>query len=235
MQRYFSKNEKLELNKDDIHHITNVMRMKKNDKIEIVYNNEVFLCNLDNVEKDNISYSILEKININNELNKKITIAFGLVNENKTDYIIQKCTELGAYSFIPLKLKNSKIKLDNKEDKKNIRWNKISKEAAEQSFRNLHPKVYSSTDLKELIKKDFDLKLIASTKEKEKSIKNVLQNSLNYDTIIIVVGPEGGIDPSEEDFLVENGYKRVNLGDSILRCETAPLFIMSCIRYELMR
>ena len=49
MQRYFSKNKKnnkFELNSDDIYHITRVMRMKSNDKIEVVYNNEVYICNL---------------------------------------------------------------------------------------------------------------------------------------------------------------------------------------------
>ena len=235
MQRYFSVNKNLELSKDDIHHIINVMRMKAGDKIEIVYDENVYLCNLDSVDKNNISYSVLEKLDINNELSKKITIAYALVNENKTDFILQKCTELGANSFIPLYMKNSKIKIDKKEDKKVERWNKITKEAAEQSFRNISPKVSNIMDLKELVKLDYDLKLIASTTEKEKTIKNVLQNYSNYDTILIVVGPEGGIDPEEEDFLVNNEFKKVTLGDSILRCETAPLFIMSAVRYELMR
>ena len=63
----------------------------------------------------------------------------------------------------------------------------------------------------------------------------MLQNAKECDNIIIVVGPEGGIDKSEEDFLIENGFKATTLGDSILRVETAPIFVMSAVRYELMR
>lgn len=235
MQRYFSINEKLELSKDDIHHIINVMRMKKDDKIEIVYDKKIYLCNINLIEKNNVEYSIIKEIQINNELNKKITIAFALVNETKTDYILQKCCELGAYEFIPLNMKNSKIKLDKKQDKKVERWNKITKEASEQSFRNIAPKVNNILSLKELVKLDYDLKIIASTKEKEKNIKNILQNSKEYDNIIIVIGPEGGIDNSEEEFLKENSFIPVSLGKSILRVETAPIFVMSAVRYELMR
>lgn len=235
MQRYFSIDDKLTLSKDDIHHIVNVMRMKENDQIEIVNNEKVYLCNIDSIDNKNVIYSVVDELKINNELDKKITIAFALVNETKTDFILQKATELGAYSFVPLKMKNSKVKLDSKESKKIDRWNKITKEAAEQSFRNISPNVSNIMTLKELVNLDYDLKLIASTKEKEKNIKNMLQNAKECDNIIIVVGPEGGIDKSEEDFLIENGFKATTLGDSILRVETAPIFVMSAVRYELMR
>ena len=235
MQRYFSIDDKLTLSKDDIHHIINVMRMKENDQIEIVNNGKVYLCNIDSIDNKNVFFSVVDELKINNELDKKITIAFALVNENKTDFILQKATELGAYSFVPLKMKNSKVKIESKESKKIERWNKITKEAAEQSFRNISPNVSNIMTLKELVNLDYDLKLIASTKEKEKNIKNMLQNAKECDNIIIVVGPEGGIDKSEEDFLIENGFKATTLGDSILRVETAPIFVMSAVRYELMR
>lgn len=235
MQRYFSVNKELELSKDDIHHITKVMRMKKDDKIQIVFDKKVFLCNIDNINSDNISYSVVKEIIENNELDVDITIAFALVNETKTDLILQKCTELGAHSFIGVNMKNSKVKLDKKEDKKIERWNKILKEASEQSYRTISPKVEGILSIKELANLPFDKKYVCSTKENEKTIKNVLQCASKYDKIIIVVGPEGGIDEKEEDFLEENGFERITLGNTILRCETAPIFVMSAVRYEFMR
>ena len=63
----------------------------------------------------------------------------------------------------------------------------------------------------------------------------MLQNSTNCDRIIIVVGPEGGFDPNEEEFLLENNFQSVSLGNTILRVETAPMFVMSAIKYETMR
>ena len=62
-----------------------------------------------------------------------------------------------------------------------------------------------------------------------------MQNSTKYANMIIVVGPEGGLTLKEEDFLLENGFVGITFGNTILRCETAPMFIMSAIKYELGR
>ena len=118
MQRYFAVNKDLNLSSQDIFHISKVMRMKINDIIEIVYDKKVYICKLTDISKDEVNYEILEEKIENNELETKITIAFSLVNETKIDFILQKCTELGAYDFIPLNLERCKVKIDKKEDKK---------------------------------------------------------------------------------------------------------------------
>ena len=235
MQRYFALNKNLKLSDKDIHHITNVMRMKINDNIEVVYDKKVYLCKIESMSKDDVIVKIIEEKQDDNELEIKVTIAVPLVNEKKMDFILQKATELGAFDFIVYDSERSKVKVNEKIDKKISRWNLITKEAAEQSFRNVSPNVYGIMKLKELVNLEYDLSLVASTKNIKKTIKNVMQNSTNCDRIIIVVGPEGGLTNNEEDFLLDNGYVGVTFGSTILRCETAPIFIMSAIKYELMR
>ena len=235
MQRYFALNKNLKLSDKDIHHITNVMRMKINDNIEVVYDKKVYLCKIESMSKDDVLVKIIEEKQDDNELEIKVTIAVPLVNEKKMDFILQKATELGAFDFIVYDSERSKVKVNEKIDKKISRWNLITKEAAEQSFRNVSPNVYGIMKLKELVNLEYDLSLVASTKNIKKTIKNVMQNSTNCDRIIIVVGPEGGLTNNEEDFLLDNGYVGVTFGSTILRCETAPIFIMSAIKYELMR
>lgn len=112
MQRYFAINEKLEISKDDKYHITKVMRMKKDDHIEIVWNKEVFLCNLDVVNSSEVVYSVCKKLSVNNEPEIYVTLAFSLVNETKTDFILQKGVELGISEFIPVSASRSKVKID---------------------------------------------------------------------------------------------------------------------------
>lgn len=235
MQRYFAVDSKLNVSEKDRHHMINVMRMKKGDNIEIVYNNDIFLCEIDSVSKKDIIYNVLEKLEFDNELDIKVTIAIPLLMEKKLDFIFQKCTELGAHDFILYNAKRSKVKVEGKENKKLERWNLITKEAAEQSYRNISPKVNGIYELSDLAKMEYDRKFVCSTKENEKTIKNMLQNSTNCDRIIIVVGPEGGLDLSEEEFLNKNKFESISLGKTILRVETAPMFVMSAIKYETLR
>lgn len=232
MQRYFSVDKNLNLSLSDKHHIINVMKMKVNEKIEIVWDKKVYVCKLEKISKKDVSYSVIEEKNENNELNVKVTIAVSLVNEKKLDFILQKCTELGAYDFILINSERSKIKIDEKKEKKLERWNMITKEAAEQSKRNIKPVVRDIITLDELVKLDYDTKITCSTKKVSKSIKNVLQNSTNCDKLIIVVGPEGGLANLEEEKLIKSGYIPITLGNMILRTETVPIYIMSVVNYE---
>lgn len=235
MQRYFSKvkiDNKLELNKDDIYHITKVMRMGNNEKIEVVYNSTVFVCEVNVNELPLVS--INKEIQNHNINNYKTTLIIPLLKEQKMDLILQKATELGVYEIIPVIMKRSIIRLEQgKEDKKIDRWSKICKEASEQSKRTDIPLITNIKTLKEL--KDIEgLKLVCSTTEKEKTIKKFLTANQNYDKINIVVGPEGGISEDEEELLVNLGFTRVSLGDRIMRVETVPIFILSALNYEFM-
>lgn len=234
VQRYFSNkltNNKFELNKDDLYHILTVMRMKTGDSIEVVYNEEVYICNLE------ISNNIVDVIIKSKEENKVLdniekVLIIPLLKENKMDLIFQKSTELGIDKIIPVIMERSIIKLDkDKELKKVERWNKICKEASEQSKRVNIPIVTEVKILKELDNID-GIKLVCSTKEKDNTIKKYLKNNSGYNKINIVIGPEGGISPKEEEYLNSIGFESVSLGNNIMRVETVPIYILSVINYE---
>lgn len=236
MQRYFAIDEKLTLDQSDVYHISKVMRMKPDDKIEIIYNGLIHLCQLKEVSVNNVKFELLDKKAQNSELSWGITIAVSMVSEQKWDYVLQKATELGVSEIIPLQLSRTLIKLDkNKSDKKIERWMKICKEASEQSHRTVVPNVLNVMKVNDLIKSDYDLKLVCSTGEGSTNIKQILSNYEKCGRILVVIGPEGGISQDEEELLVQNGFSRVSLGNFILRVETAPLFVLSAVNYELMR
>lgn len=233
MQRYFSKilnNNEFTLNSDDIYHITRVMRMKNGNTIEVIYNGELYICEL--AIDNNIIIKVKEKIKSDVKLETSRTLIIPLLKEQKMDLILQKATELGINEIIPVVMERSIIKLDPaKEEKRIERWTRICKEAAEQSKRLDIPVVTKVKELKEL--KDLEgLKIVCSTSEKEYSLKKILTTNRNYDRINIVVGPEGGISNREEQLLVDMNFKRVSLGNRIMRVETVPLFILSALNYE---
>ena len=234
MQRYFAKNkvnDKIILLDSDIHHIKKVMRMNINDNIEVVYDKKIYLCKI----IDNYNIEIEKELEENNELNIDVTVAIGMVKEQKFDLILQKLTELGVKEIIPLAMERSIIKLDkSKIDKKVERWNLICKEASEQSKRNIIPKVSVPMSLKELVKLDYDKKLICSVKQEDNFINSYLHFKDEYVKMLVVIGPEGGVTDVEEKFLNNNGFISVSLGSRILRVETAAIYVASVINYSCM-
>lgn len=237
MQRYFVNNKENDLfvlSNDDSHHVINVMRMNLNDNVEIVYDNNLYIASI--ISLDNpVKCKLIEEVNINERVIPKVVIVQALVKEQKMDYILQKACELGVYQIIPVNTNRSVVKINKNDSKKIIRWNKILKEASEQSKRCNIPILDKIYDFNDLLKLDFKDKFICSTKENKKLLKSTLSKININDTIVYVIGPEGGFDPKEEDLLINNGYTPISLGSNILRTETASLFIMSAINYEFER
>lgn len=230
MQRYFIKNKDMLLEESDIRHIKKVMRMSINDKIEVVYNNKLHICEITSLEPFNIK--VIEKLDEDKKTKIELTVAVALVKEQKMDLILQKLTELGVSRIIPVSMERCIVKLDKERfNKKKVRWESICKEASEQSKRTNIPIIEDIKSIKDLTKEDADLKLVASTKEKEKLLNYYLQSIEDCAKIIMVIGPEGGISDKEEDILVSNGYNRVSFGNLIFRVETATIYVASIINY----
>ena len=237
MQRYFVNNKENDLfilSNDDSHHVINVMRMNINDEVEIVFKSHLYLASITNLDVP-VKCTLVKELDDNERMIPKIVIVQALVKEQKMDYILQKACELGVYQIIPVNTSRSVVKIDKNDTKKIIRWNKILKEASEKSKRIDIPildKIYNFNDLKTL---DFKEKYICSTKENKKLLKSTLSKYNINDTIVYVIGSEGGFDPKEENELIENGFIPISLGNNILRTETASLFIMSAVNYEFER
>lgn len=235
MQRYFGEsldNNVFILKNDDIYHITKVMRMKVNDEVEIVYNKKVYLCQIESLNP--LKCTIKKELDMDNENTYQIILIQSMVNETKMDLILQKGTEVGVNEFYPYNATNSVIKDNGKMDKKIIRWQRIVKEASEQSKRNIIPVVHDLVKISDINKIQGDLKLLLSVNECQVTLKSILQKHKDYGTIIIVVGPEGGFTKEEEEKFIENGYIRTSIGKRVLRTETASVVVSSMINYEWM-
>lgn len=233
MQRYFvseKNNDYLILETSDIHHIKNVMRNKVGDQIECIYKETLYICEIEDLTSNKVK--IVEVCPDNNEAKYDVTIAIALVKEQKMDLILQKLTELGISKIIPVAMERSIVKLDDKKfAKKKERWEKICKEAAEQSKRNIIPKITNIHTIKQLESLSYNQKFICSTRKPQNVVNNYLQNQTACATMIFVIGPEGGISPKEEDLLESYGYIPITLGNRIMRVETAAIYIASIINF----
>ena len=249
MQRYFvqqkANNDHFIIDEEDRHHIVKVMRMEINDRIICVDpEGKQAVCRLSEITNSSVVADVVQWIDESPELPISITIASGLPKGDKLEWIIQKGTELGAQQFLPFSAARSVVKWDEKKAVKKIdRWQKIAKEAAEQSHRTILPSIINPMSFKELLKKsnDFDYKLAAYEEESRQGETSVLSSTLkkmkNGETLLFVFGPEGGLAEEEVQQLKDFGFGLCGLGPRILRTETAPLYSLAAISYhfELLR
>jgi len=234
MQRYFvdkNKNDEFLFTEQDVFHITKVMRFKKNDNIEVVYNGEVSVVNIDQLSP--LKVHEISKYTESTELNSCITLFLPLLKSDKSELIIQKATEIGVNSIIFYFSKRSIIKLSQVDfDKKVERYKMITKEASEQCHRNIIPSICGVISLNDINKYLCDNNLLAyelesgSTKSFDEAIKSPGSYSL-------IVGPEGGFEVSEVELLKQKGFKLISLGKRILRVETAAIYGLSVISFNM--
>jgi 16S rRNA (uracil1498-N3)-methyltransferase len=249
VQRYFVKkkaiDDRFHIEAEDHHHILKVMRMQIGDQVICVdTEGNQAVCRLAEITDSNVVANVLQWKDDISELPISITIASGLPKGDKLEWIIQKGTELGAHQFLPFSAARSVVKWDEKKAVKKIdRWQKIAKEAAEQSHRTIMPKVLSAISFKEMLAKsnDFHYKLAAYEEESRHGEATVLSSTLKRikkgESLLLVFGPEGGLTTEEVKLLKINDFTLCGLGPRILRTETAPLYALAAISYhfELMR
>jgi len=245
MQRYFIKSDQLVdgqaiISGDDAHHIINVMRANIGDHIILcTCDKKSYLVEIIALCKAEVRTKLIETKEENIELPISVTIAQGIPKGNKFDLVIQKATECGASGFVPVAMKRSVAKIDaSKASKKVERWQKIALEAARQSHRQVVPNVHMPVDIKGLLamEPEFDACLFAY-EEFDTDSKHELANAIAQFTagmcVLVLIGPEGGIDASEVELLTNAGFSAVGLGPRILRTETAPIYVMSVLSYAL--
>lgn len=244
MSTFFVKNNQvteksIEIIDEDVNHIKNVLRYKIDDEIDVCDENGTrYKTKIEKFEKDSIMLEIIEKSIKNTECSLNITLFQGLPKADKMDLITQKCTELGIKEIIPFISERVIVKLDDKsETKKQERWQKIAKEAAKQSGRQIVPNIKKTINLKNIIENlsKYDIVIVPYECEKEHNIKSILKESKkDIKNIAIVIGPEGGFSENDIKILEEaKNVKKVSLGPRILRTETAGIATLAMVIYEL--
>lgn len=232
--------ESIILDKETTHHVLNVLRF--NTKEELLLGNALgesafykFVAMVKHESEWQLVSSIEKEV-----IEAPIILIASFLKGDKFEYVLQKTTELDVTEILALPTKNSVVKYDLKKlDKKEERWNKIIREAAQQSGRSNLAKYQSFANFKEINayideKYPNSLKLVAYENEDDLHIKDLIRP--NYEgeklPVVIAIGPEGGFDLKEVENLAELGFKAVTLGKNILRAETAAISSVAMINYE---
>lgn len=244
MQRYFiataaQVGDTVALSESDSHHLLRVMRAKFGDKVIVVSEGIPFEAEVVGATQPTCVRLVGELVQTS-ELPVQVTIACGLSKHDKVETIVQKATECGMHAFIPVSLKRDVVKWDSKKANQRVeRLAKIAKEAAEQSHRTVIPTVQPLTNLRTLLEDSqaYDVKLVAyeeTAKVSEHAALKQVTEQLHADQrVLVVFGSEGGLAPEEVEQLLAAGFISCSLGPRILRAETAPIYLLSALSYQL--
>lgn len=232
------KGKTIEIIGSDVNHIRNVLRLKTKEEVTISDGQGIdYYCIIGEIQKECVILEIQYQCDSSYELSKKITLFQGLPKKDKMEWVIQKSVELGVHSIVPVKMKRTIVKLDEKTAvKKRTRWQGISAAAAKQSKRSIVPEVTLPITFKMMLNQlpEMDLMLVPYESAKGMNFtREVLSNLGNYDKIGIVIGPEGGFDDDEINQLKEMEATIISLGKRILRTETAGMTLLSYLMIQI--
>ncbi|MBI1804212.1 MAG: 16S rRNA (uracil(1498)-N(3))-methyltransferase [Ignavibacteriae bacterium] len=206
---------------EEFSHLVHVMRKKEGDEIMIVDGcGHAFEARIDEVKKKAARGTIARSYANHNEPQVDVTIAVGVLkNPSKFDFLVEKVTELGVRQIVPL-LTDRTIPTHAKVD----RWQKLALAAMKQSGRSYLPRVQELTSLDDLIRRDdpFDFKIIAHERAESSALfPGTLAKKAQ--SILLLIGPEGGFSGEEVEKCLASGFLLVYLGDRRLRTETAAI------------
>ncbi len=239
MQRYFIEESCIQgldiyIDMYNHKHMKKVMRYHNGDQVVcILPNHHTYVYQIVDIDKGLLRQE--QEIIENHELDVDITLIYGLPKNDKFEFVLQKATELGVKRIVPFLSKRSIIKTDQKTfQKKQERYLRILKEASEQSYRQMIPELTPLMKIQDIKNYLSDINLVAYEEMSKQGEHTALYQAIHqdYQTITIIVGPEGGFEQSEIDIMKSMGIQECSLGKRILRSETAPLYMLSVIGYS---
>ncbi|WP_434311093.1 16S rRNA (uracil(1498)-N(3))-methyltransferase [Hominifimenecus sp. rT4P-3] len=229
--------EEIRITGPDVNHIRNVLRMKPGEKVVISDGQDRdWYCIITEITKDFVLAKIEQEAEAS-ELPAELILYQGLPKSDKLEFIIQKAVELGVCRIVPVQMKRSVVKWEEKKQQNKLsRWNAISESAAKQSGRSQVPEVSAVLSMEAAAKDAAELDLVLVPYENAKGMQatreafGLLRSGMR---VGIFIGPEGGLEPSEVEGLVQRGAHAISLGRRILRTETAGLVALALCMYEL--
>ncbi len=230
-QADFSLTELILTDKNEIHHIHNVLRLQKADEIFVFdgkgkeAKGKISAISAKSVTIEIISHEHIKKNT------PTIILACAIPKKGKFELIIEKATELGVDEIYPIKTHRTEIILDKKRaDKKTNRYQMVAINAAKQSKRPTIPRIHPITPFNDAIKEltQNSTVIIPSLLGKRKNLITALNELKSPQTISFFIGPEGDFTEEEYGNAQKQGCIPVTLGETILRVETAAISVIAC-------
>jgi 16S rRNA (uracil1498-N3)-methyltransferase len=229
----------LALTDREAHHALHVLRLRQGEHAAVLDGaGHEFHCEVGKTARDSVEFKVLQKNSLA-PLPYQITLLQAIPKGKLMEFIVQKATELGVHRIVPILSERVVPHLDA-ESNKLEKWHWAAIDAIKQSGLAWLPQVEAPVTLKDYLNRSekFDLPLIASLRNDSRHPREVFQTfqaerRCMPRTLAIWIGPEGDFSPAEMNAVRAAGALPITLGPVILRTETAALYCLSILNYEL--
>ncbi|MDB4349868.1 16S rRNA (uracil(1498)-N(3))-methyltransferase [Omnitrophica bacterium] len=229
--------DKLYVDGKEAHHILDVMRLKKGDRVSAFDGTgREYFGTIEEVAKKGLIIKIDQTREKSSKKDHHITLAQSIPRREKMDYIVQKAAELGADKIIPMITQRTVVRLKKEKIPARLkRYRELAREAAKQCGSSSVTAIEDCLKFHEVLEKaqGYDLSIIPSVGHVEKKSLKEKLSAFRGRSILILIGPEGGFDPAELEAASKKEITFVSLGENVLKCDTAALAAIAMINYAL--
>ena len=245
MHRFFVSSsvitsETVRLGGDVAHQIGRVLRMRPGDEIALFHGDGYeYRVRLTGIGKDEATGTVIGRDYGRAEPAIGVDMYLSLLNKpDKYEWALQKCTELGAATFVPIVAERCVPSPPEKGRRE--RWERIIREATEQSGRCVVPQIAHKLSFHEAVTIEEERQsnecthlALVPVPGADLSLRDALQEAQRTRTVSIFIGPEGGFSDDELQAADKMGLLLVNMGPRVLRAETAAVAALAGVMYEL--
>lgn len=219
------------------HQIAHVLRMRPGAHVTVLDNSGLeYEVELSEIRRDSVVGRVCGHQQGETEPQASLTLYACVLKGEKFEWVLQKGTELGARAFVPVISERTVVRGAAQIEKKRERWERIIREAAEQSRRARLPLLALPMDLEAALAQSVeqnDLSLFPWVGAREPSLADVLRDAPPAAYIGVFVGPEGGFSPQEAALAQTTGLRWTSLGPRVLRAETAGVAVIALTLFAL--
>ena len=222
---------------DLLHHLRNSLRLHPGDTLTLNDGcGTRYRVEVTHVTPQAIDNRIIDQRTEPTGRTSPIVLGQVLIKGDKMDWVIQKATELGVATIVPIHSTHSVIKPNPERlEHQRARWNRIARDAAQQSERWTLPVIADPIDLAEICRRyaSAALKSMLAERSSGPSLATISLPLNHQHPIIVLIGPEGGWAPDEQRLAQEQNFLPLTLGPRILRAETAAIATLSILQSRL--
>jgi 16S rRNA (uracil1498-N3)-methyltransferase len=214
------------------HHLGRVLRAQRGQLYELSDGQRAWLGRIESVGRDKVEFALLEELPAH-QPSLDVTLLLAVVKFDMFEWAIEKATELGVTTIVPLAAARSEKALVSAAAKRAERWKKIVLEASQQSRRLRAPVLEELAKPENAFSSYGDgLRVMLSERADAQSIRKVLEGRRQAKAIL-AIGPEGGWTDAEFEAAHHRGFHEASLGKLILRTETAVVTALASLNYAL--